>query len=381
MIQSPPGFTAEEGFGVATGVVLGSIPGGPASDKRIWHTAKVSNYLLYTVTELNALGQVYVYDITNPLMPMLLWTIVLPDTGSGNCFLGIPNTATIASGGTHIPSFYGLYFPTDNPNLLFPTSVCVFESSTGSAWKLDITTGTVTTHFFDQRLRNKCPRSILGTNIWFTEDGNMEQVGGDNSAIAKGDVVVANIGTFTSGALLAFTIFSGGSAYPWAATFDGASTIWFAGDNGSLAKFNYTTLSVVSVYVNAFPVPTSRMNIKLFGTQIFASSLGFVGQTTGTVALSVPALPTITRVSFANFTPPGSIVANNASHYNALPLGNCAVAVTYDNYADVTHPQGGVALFKTDGSLIEIIPVAGGDIYNVISIGISGGVYTPNNLI
>lgn len=378
MIASPPAVGTEQGFGMALGALIGKIPGLP-NTVPYWHTCIVGHYLLFTVTTLGV-GQLYVYDISSPLNPSLLWAIALPDTGSGNCFTGVPNSQSVSSGGSAIPSIYGLYFPTDNPGQMFATSVFVFESSTGSAWKVDVTTGTVTTSFTNQQLRGKCPRVIGGSDIYFTQDGNMETTGGNTSGVPIGDVVVLATGSFNAGGIALVSIFNSPSEYVWAATYDGINTIYFAGVNGTLAKYSISAVAVTNRYINAFAVSNSRLNIKYFANQILASSLGFAGLTTGTVSLSTPALPTITVTPFANFTPPGSTVANNASHYNALPLGNCLVAVTYDNYADSAHPQGGVALFKLDGTFVGTIPLLAGDVYNVVAVP-NISVYVPTSLV
>ena len=380
MIASFPATCGEFGLGLAISAIIGKIPGYP-SDVPVWHTITIGKYLLFTYPSF---GSVIVFDVTDPINPLYVRTILLPDTASPpHCFTGIPETNSIASGGSPIHSFYDLYFPTDNPGQMSPTAVYVVESVSGSIWKLDITApgSGIVAYFWDQQLRNKCPRVIMGgTTLYFTEDGDMGTTGGFSSGVAAGSIVTLDLTNFASGGISQKIIFTAPSEYVWAASFDGLSSIYFCGVNGTLAKFNTTTLAVTATYALAFPVANSRLNIKCFLNAIYASSLGFTATSTGTIRLLTSSLPTIVRTNFANFTPPGSIVANNNSHYNALPLGNCLVLVTYDNYQDSTSPQGGVAIFAVDGTFIGLIPLTGGNIYNVAAIkGVS--VYAPTNLI
>lgn len=375
MTVPSPLAAAQYGLGLATNAVIGKIAGWP-SDVRLWHTIRIGGYMLATAPSA---GRILMWDISNPLAPILLQNLVLNDTGSGNCFTGNPHTITVSSGSTAIPSYYGLYFPTDTP-LLGPVIVYVSESTTGSIWQVNMTTGTVTASFAHTKLLGKCPRCIVNNILYFTQDGDLELVGGLSSGVAEGDIVMLSLATFSSGGLSTTTILLNTSEYVWAASFDGVSTIYFTGENGTLATYDITSDTVTNRYANAFSVAKYRLNTRIFLNAIYASSLIFVGQTTGTQRLITSSLPTIVRTNFANFTPPGGMVANNNTHYNALPLGNCIVLVTYDNWQDSSHAQGGVAVFAVDGTFLGIIQLAAGDIYNVIAIqGIS--VYAPTTLI
>lgn len=387
MIAAPPGVCAEQGVGVKSGSVIGKIsgaaPAGITTDEPPWHTIIIGKYMLVT-SPVTVIYEVRMYDISNPLVPVFIRSVNLPATTSPvTNFAGTPHVPTVASGETPIRSAFDLYFPTDNPGDMSINAVYVMESNTGSIWKLDMLAvgSAVVSSFLDQRLRGKCPRVITNNYIYFTQDGDMETSGGLPSSILPAYIVKLDLSTFSSGGLSSQAIFFLPSVeYIYAATFDGSDTIWFAGVSGTLARYSVSADATLNVYANALPVCAYRLNIKFFINWIFASSLSFTGLTTGTVVLTATALPTVTRVNFQNFTPPGSVVANNASHYNSLPLGNCLVAVTYDNWADTAHPAGGVAIFRIDGALVEIIPLAAGNIYNVAPIS-NVSVYTPTSLV
>jgi hypothetical protein len=387
MIASWPGVAAEHGIGLAIGSVIGKLPGlapaGITTDEPVWHTIIIGKYMLVT-SPPTVRWQVRVYDITNPLMPAFVRAINLPDTSSPpQCFGGIPHTPTVASGGTPIPSIYGLYFPTDNPSAMSLNAIYVVESSTGSIWKLDIfdVGSGVVSSFWDQRLRGKCPRVLIGgTDLYFSQDGDMETAGGLISGIPAGEIVKLSLATFSGSGISTVNILTAPSEYVWAACYDGIDTIYFSGVNGTLAKYSVSGAAVTATYLNAFPIASFRLNTKFQGIGIFASSLQFTGSTTGTFVLLTTSLPAISRIAFGNFTPPGGTVANNASHYNCLPLGNCLVLVTYDNWADSGHPQGGIAVFTTTGVFQGVIQLVAGNIYNVVAIkGVD--VYTPTTLV
>lgn len=387
MISSPAPLAAEQGIGLATSSLVGVIPG-ITLDKPIWHTITIANYLIFTVQNTVS-NQVMVYDITNPLAPVFVRGITLNDTGGSGghaCFTGLPNSVTVSSGVTAISSIYGLCFPTDNPSAMTPGVFYVSEPVSGSIWQLNIfdtsisSNSGVTASFTNAKLLGKCPRVFNGGNIYFTQDGDLETAAGLTSTIPIGNVVVLSLATFSGVGLSQFVVIPNQVEYVWAASFDGNRTIYYLGQRGTLATYDVPTATVTNRYANAFSTAQYRLNIKYALNFIFASSYTFTGKTTGTQRIITTALPTISRIDFANFTPPGGTVANNATHYNPLPLGNCLVLVTYDNWADSGHSQGGIAIFNVNGTFYGVIQLVAGDIYNVVAIP-NVSVYSPTTLV
>ncbi len=358
------------GVGIKTMSIIGQILGF-VNDVFYWHVTRVQgNYLL--ITNSNA-GQVFCFDITNPLMPSLFGSVVLPDTGSGNCFTGLPQQF-----GTNM--YFGLYFPTDYHNMSL-REVYVCESSTGSIWHVDFLASvpTVIKSFTEQRLVGQCPRVHYKGMLWFSTDGSYQAITGPG--MPDGEVLrfSASAPIWDATAIAQVTIIPNFTEQVWAASFDpGTGYIYFSGQKGTIVIYDPGAGATVNSYALVMGrTATNRLNTKFWNNKLYHSSFGAYtapgGLTTATRFIDTTTLGTTnTIVNFQSF------LSNNQTHWNFMPLGNCNGVLTYE---DGTNP-GGFALFKLDGTFIGLIPYtgAGGSSYNVIPI--SGvGVYSPTTLI
>jgi hypothetical protein len=394
-VTSPaPISGAEVGFGLRSNAVIGKIPG--VSDDNIqWHSIRIGNTLIISEGDT---GKILFYDITNPLYPSFIRYIQLNAVVAA-CFTGLPQSRGIPEGaGSVVNSFYSLYFPTDYSNMSL-SAIYVFEGLTGSAWKLDMyAAGSgVTASFQDNSLIGSCPRVITGPAnnlIFFTMDGSL---GPDIGApiLTPGYINVLDLtATFDGSGLSTKEIIGSSFDQVWAASYNGIDTIWFMGQNGTLAKYDVWTDTVTAVVVNAMGVGQNfelRGNIKNFGPALYCSSLGGfkpLGSVTGALFVNIASFPT---VSATLFTDPTTIAAANPPLqyvHNILPLGNCLVLVTTEGYEDaylstahLSTAQGAIATYKINGTYImgDKLPV-GQNIYNLVPIsGIP--VYTPTSLI
>jgi|GEM_PF-4665673 len=348
-----------------------------------WHNVHYSNYLL---TAQPTSGYVFIWDITNPLMPVIVTSIQLATVvaGPNGNFTGNPHSVTIASAavspGDAVPSIYGLYFITDyNAYNSVLTSFCVVESVTGTIWKITATgSGFTQTSFQDNRLIGKCPRVLMpyaGNNyIFFTQDGDLEQATGQSSGVTTGDIVLLNLGTFSSGGISTALIFPNDVEYVWAASYDGLGNIYFTGNRGSIGKFNVAT-SAVTVYNNVagiglqmlYRANSSFFNGYLYVTpQHFASYNGFIVQVS-----TLGGTPAITQFQ----QPAGGHIDGL---FNFLPLGNCLGILTSAAIAGVS--PAFVGIYRLDGTYLSTIPLlgAGEEFYNVVAIP-NVSATTPNN--
>lgn len=391
MVSGATAHEAIEGYGLRTNALLGKLPGMPTTHSP-WHIIKIQNFL---ITAEGDTGKIYFYDITNPLVPTLARIIQLNTvvSGANGNFTNTPTS--LGLGSQVVNSIYSLYFPTDTYNMMSLNAIYIFEGKTGSAWEInfyDPGSG-ITASFHDNQLIGKVPR-VLATHIvnsnlgiYFTQDGTLETDISGSSGILEGYIVVLDLASGFVGANISTQqILLNQTEYVWAAAYDGADTIWFLGQFGTMGKYSISTNTVVSRYGNSLGVFSStarkllrRGNMKYFNGRMFVSSLGPfdpIGFAQGCLYLDVATLPTSTNATL--FT--GNLSFPSLFAHNILPLGNCLVVATFDN-GGLTPGQGSVQLYKTDGTfMMATFLNAGQAVYNFIALQ-NVNVYTPNNLI
>lgn len=361
---------SEQAIGMRTNTFIGKIP---AITELAWHNIKIGNTLL--VTDPSS-GKILMYDITNPLIPIFVKAIQLTSIGTTN-FAGTPNSITVASGGVAVESWYSLYFPTDYQAMTLK-DVYVMQGISGTIWKLDVTLapGTeVIGGFQDAKLLGKCPRIIINNNIWFTQDGDLEIAAGLSSGVAEGSVINLDLATFSSGGIAVRSPFFT-DEYIWGAAYDGIGNIYYVGAKGTLLVLNLSTSGGTVFRHILFTEAFFRLNVKYYTGKLYISALQFnVGA--GSAGTIVVDATTHAGTLFSAFTPAGGTVPAT-SHYNAYPIGQCTIAVTYDGYQNASHLGGGVAFFNTTGGYLGHIDIPIGNWYNIIPfIGI--GYYLPTS--
>lgn len=375
---------AVDAYGLKGNVIIGKISGVSTSNIQ-WHVSRKDNML--AVTETNT-GKIYFWDVSIPLQPMFVRTIQLSTLVSGN-FSGLPQSRGL--NGTTVNSFYSLYFPTDT-GIFDIGSVFVFETLTGSAWLISpLSSGSgVLAAFQANTLIGMCPRIQHNGVIYFTLDGTLRADIG-TAPIAAGSIVIIDLSvTFNGAAVHVVNVAGLGTADQiWAASFDGADIIWFMSQFGVLYKYSVSA-STASVVINAMGLSNGfklRGNIKYSLGQLYCCSLdGFmVTATSGTMIVDVTSYPVVSQVFFEGYFDE-SAIANTCFHsHNALPLGNCLVAVTGEGYQAASPPgaeSGAIAIYKTDGTFLERCSLANGqNIYNLAAISGVGTPYTPTTLI
>ena len=391
MVSGAVAAEAIEGYALRTNALLGKLPGMPTNHSP-WHMIRIQNYI---ITAEGDTGKVYFHDITNPRMPVLARTIQLSTvvSGANGNFTNTPTS--LGLGSNVVNSIYSLYFPTDYYSLMSLNAIYIFEGKTGTAWELnfyDVGSG-ITAAFQDNKLIGKVPRvmatHIINSNvaIYFTQDGTLETDISGSSGVSEGYIVTLDlVGGFISASLNTQQILLGQTEYVWAATYDGADTIWMLGQFGTMAKYSISTNSVTARYGNSLGVYLStarkllrRGNMKYFNGRIFVSALGPfdpIGFGQGCLYLDVSTLPTSTNATL--FT--GNLSFPSLFAHNILPLGNCLVVVTFDN-GGLSPGEGSIQMYKTDGTFMMAVFLNPNQaIYNLIALsGIN--VYTPNNLI
>lgn len=358
-----------------------SIQGKIASNIFLWHNIVLGTVLLSTDPN----GQIDVWDISNPLMPLFIQSITL--TNSHSNFTGTPESITIASAvsspGGAVPTIYSLYFPTDTYSLMTPDNFYVSEALTGTIWRLTGYHSGVSptqTIFQDDRLIGKCPRVLIpymGTQtLFFTQDGDLEQATGQSSGVVEGDVVLLDTSTFSSGGLSTLNIIKNDIEFVWAASYDGVGNIYFTGNRFSIGKLNLSTSAITvfsnvggagrlmsyrcnSVYFNGFLYLTPQHSPSLgggVGMFVMVSSLG-----------GLPAIGFFQQ-------PPGAPIDGL---FNFMPLGNCLGIMT--SAAVQGDSASSVLIYKTDGTYLSSIPLfSNEEFYNVIPIA-NIAATTPNN--
>ncbi len=348
---------------------LGEFPGS-AGDVRAWHSIKIGTTLLTTIPSV---GQVFVYDISNPLMPTLTNVIVLNHVVLG-CFGGLPTSANVSSPSPPVDTEYSLYFPTDYYAGMALNAVYVVEALTGSTWLLDITSSTITDSFQDDKLIGKCPRVLVNGLLYFTQDGDLEQATGQTSGILEGEIVVLDTSDFSGTGLSTRTVFVNQSEYAWAASYDGGSNIYFTGNKTSICKWDVPTDSSLAVYsfvAGAGSLMQYRANSSYFPPKLYITPQvlpGYTGMIVNTA--SIGSLPT-------QFTqPPGGDLG---ALFNFKPIGNCLGVMTSAKTPGGDVPY--VSIHKLDGTFVSNIPLTTNEeFYNVVPIqGIT--VITPNNYV
>lgn len=368
MTTTPSLGQGQTGLGLANNTVIGKIPTAEIS----WHDIRIGNYVV--ATDANT-GGVLFFDVTNPLMPIFVKRVQLTSLTS-IVFNGTPNSATVASGGVAVGSWYGLYFPTDYQAMTL-SSIYVVQSVGGGIWKIDFyaAPGTeVVDGFQHAKLLGKCPRAIINNQIWFTQDGDLEQAASLSSTIPEGSVINLDLATFSSAGISTRSFFA--DEYIWGATYDGLNTLYYVGNEGTLITVNLTTLAANLFRHVLFTLAEFRLNAKYYSGKIYVSSLKFDAGIVNTGTIIVDA-GTRAVTPFQSFNASSSLVPTS-SHYNFQPLGQCVGVLTYDGYQNVSHKGGGVSLFKLDGTHLGDIPIDVGNLYNVIPFtGVS--IYTPTS--
>lgn len=383
---SPAVNAAIEAYGLKTNSLLGKIAGTPTGTSP-WHMIRIGNYL---ITAEGDTGVIYFFDITNPLMPTLARTITLPVIAAGN-FSGIPTSLGV--GTNVVRTLYSLYFPTDSYELMTLDAIYIFEGLTGSAWKVNFYTGTVTASFQSNKLIGKCPREmrqhIVNSTIaiYFTQDGTLEADISGTSGVLVGHIVTLDVSSFNASGLGTQEILLNQVENVWASSWDGADTIWFVGQLGTIAEYSISANAVTNRYANGLGTYSStariilrRGNAKYFAGILYVASLGPyspAGFGQGCILVDLASLATPGPIQTL-FT--GNLTNPSAYAHNILPLGNCLLAVTIE--ANGLVPGYGVILiYKTDGTFLQACALNSAQaIYNLIAIP-NVSVYTPNNLV
>lgn len=395
-LTSPPLINgAVEGYGLHSNALIGKIPGVLTNEIQ-WHTIIIGTHLLVTETTT---GRVYCYNISNPLFPVLSKVVQLNKVVTA-CFSGFPASRGIT--GSAVASFYSLYFPTDYSNMSL-TSVYVVEGLTGSTWNINMdpasSTGVISS-FQSNLLIGKCPRCIVVCGLSFvagpsrpflilTQDGSLEGDTGLSSGVTPGQIVVVDLSNYTTGGVYALnTSIVPNSTDVWAASYDGASTIYFMCQNGTIFKGRIDPSTGFLIFpgpnyvTSIMPALNIRLNIRYYQGSLFLSGLLNQGATTvNAYVLNAFALPTVSVVQFAAC--PGNQSAANHVH-NILPLGNCLVLVTGeggDPGAATGIAEGAVMVYKTDGTFLMFCNwQVGQSVYN-LSVIPNQTVYIPNGLV
>lgn len=378
----PPIAGAIIGYGMKDNAVIGEVPGVSSSSIQ-WHVIKIGNTLVYSESDT---GKIYFLDITNPRVPVFIRYIQLTTVDADN-FTGLPVSRGIDGG--LVNSFFSLYFPTDDFGTMSLSELYVFESTTGSAWKLnmyDAGSG-VTAAFQANVLVGMVPRVLQNNTIFFTMDGTLAADIGAPIPVPVGYIGVIDLtAPFNAGAYSTKAIIGGGVDEVWAASFNGSDSIFFMGENGTLMKYVIATDSVTSGLLNAMGGQSFvlRGNIKCYlNNTIYASSLGAFtpGTAKGAMKINITSFPSSTTPTFFNTGLASTELCKNV--HNIQPLGNCMVLVTTEEYGATyfSTERGRIMVFDVDGVfLMEVYLGVGQNMYNVIPIP-NVFTYTPTSLI
>jgi len=376
-VSGAPIHGAIEGFGLRTNSFVGHVPGIDTT-KIQWHVTKVGNWMLTTETDT---GKIYVHDITNPLMPVFVRTIQLNNV-TGSCFSG-PLAPYV--GGVSRPSFYSLYFPTDFHSMS-ATEVYVFESASGSAWKLNpAASGSgIVASFYSADLIGVCPRVMVNNKIFFTNDGTLAtDLGATPPTTGRIRVIDLTV-TFNSSCVSDKVVFGGGADDVWAATYDGVDSIFFMSQRGSISDYRVSTDTVIAVGLNSLGSGAlyHRGNIKYYLNKIFASSLGKLNTgRPGATVIDMAGYPSV--ITHTDFATPASGSPCIYNSHNIIPLGNCLVIQTGESEpSSSVAPQASIiAVYKTDGTFVMECNLPNWEnVYNYLPIA-GVPVYTPTTLI
>lgn len=379
LTATAPTQNGQVGIGLRSNTDLGRIPGSTAN-KHMWHTILLNNSMIVAEGDT---GKVYFYDVSSPLNPVLYATVQLNDTGSGNCFTGNPHTATTQSAPTAVPSYYSLYFPTDYQQMPID-GIVVCEATTGSIWKIN--QYGVIASFHHVNLLGQCPRVLVNNLLYFTDDGDLRILGSLANPLLEGVIPVMDVNDLTNTGMSTQTIFLNGTEGAWAASYDGASTIYFTGVATSVATFDVPSQTVTNRYANVignlFSLGATLLYQGRVNTVYFQGKLYIAPHKLNVVpgiplAIDVSSLGGVLVVHYFDITslPAGT---TSAFSYNVKPLGNCYVVVTQFKV-----PNSGVGylrLFSLTGGYVASITITQGQVYNVVPIpGVS--VYLPNSLV
>lgn len=358
-------------FGLSSNLDLGRIPGA-TGNKHMWHTIHIGNYAIVAEGDT---GKIYFYDISNPLTPTLARTIQLNDTGSGNCFTGLPHSTNFTSPTTPQPSFFSLYFPTDYYAGMSLNQIFVTEGTTGSVWVINFAgagSGVVASDT-NAKLLGKCPRIYAWAGgsggVYLTQDGDLEQAAGLSSGVTVGAVVNIVFNAPSSFSYNETIIIPNVTERVWAGSYDGTSNVYWTGQFGSVAVSNgLGTPFIINTKIFG---STGQFNFRL-NTSYFAGILHFAALQLTTSAGVLP-IRMATGASLIAGTPAITGISLITSVFNIVPVGSCLIAIT------IAAPT--LEIYRIDNSHLVSIPVtqSGGSIYNIISV--PQGVYTPNSLI
>ena len=369
-------------YRASTNTLLGKTCTYPVTTERPFHSIHVNKNGCTYITEPTT-GKIYVYYTGDPLNPALVAVIQLSTIvsgGSGN-FTGNPHTYGEAS-------YYGLYFATDYIDPTTTDTLYVVESITGTIWSVNSNTNTVITGFQNNKLLGKCPRQVLTTaqrpQIYFTQDGHIEQDASLSSGIAVGSVIVLDTNSFSGAGINTVVIDSrGGSAENIvASSFNAVDTIIYTGDKGSIFTYNKNTPALTGTYIGRWIGPGSGVwtrwtNTAIISGTLFAASYGAAGLG-GTYYLAISDIP-LSSPNGHEFENMDGVGLNVYTHYNFIGLpGTCYGLLTFYNGSG---SPAGVAKFKLDGTFLEVAPLPIGDIYNFVLLSIAASTpSTPNSL-
>lgn len=327
---------------------LGYLCALKGSDIIPWNVLKVGNYV-YTVGTNN--GNMYKINMTNPLYPVLAGTIPLVG-GSATAFTGLPlYSGTIAS---HW-DVYILNGYSDDPQFTY-----ILESTSGNIWKYDLTTDTVVAAFQSNQLIGLRPSILLNGVLIFSWDGNRISLTGQTGAnpqYAAGNVVYLKVGLGFNNGLIGGS--DPGTGLIYALSYDTTTNLmWGTSVDGDLVSFTpgpfVSPIVTDTVYSGAWNISggyTSLVNSTINGTLIYASGYGH-----GTKYIDLST--TITPASAIAF---GALSPASNNHFTFTPMPG-------KQWGILCYQSGtpGIAKYSLTGTLITVIALPGGNIFNVV---------------
>lgn len=382
MIGTTPTLNGVMPFNVTNPVAMGRIPGA-ISDKHMWHIIYVGKYAVVAEGDT---GKIYFYDVSNPLSPILASTIQLNDTGSGNCFTGLPLSTNYQSPSTPRSSYFSLYFPTDLNATYNLAAIPVFEGTTGSVWIINFFTNSVVASDHQTTLLGKCPRTLTVYSsggrsvVYLTQDGNMEQAAGLSSTVPIGYVVAVTFTTAGSFAYSTQQILLNFAERVWAASYDGTQYIYFTGEFGSVYVLPIAGGGSPVLNANIFGGSWQflfRLNTSCFGGKLFFAAL----------KANLGSPPVVQGMKIADAASLASGVAlvttlpssSGTPYFTVSPIGNCLFATVEGNG---TSSGQRLSIYRTsDRTLVKQIITEStlAYVFNVISLPTN--TYSPNTFI
>jgi hypothetical protein len=322
-------------------------------DGRPWHTVIVKGHMY--VLETNG-GKLHKIDITNPVNPVLVQTVTLAH--------GDWSGAAV----TDYDGFFVQATTAQDPYLY------ILESSSGMFMRIDPGNLSVVDFDQDDKLKGKQPRCIYEDKLYFTHYGNFETAQALVSGVDRNEMVVMDLNNFGSPGIITFDVFDAeGTEEPWAASIFN-NYLYVVGNEGSVAKVDMNTLTVVTLYETVFSPAggefTTMCNSVVFGTTLFVASYG-----KGTHFTPLLTIAGGTGEPFDDLIDIGMLAAN-VHHYNFHPVPNkCYGVLTFGN-----EEPAGVARFTLDGKFIDITRFGLDGPYNVHIIPFPTTSFYPNTL-